>query len=245
MEFDVSLHQIEPLRSTAALAVGTVATAAIRLRGLPRGAVLLLCAGDGLETQAPELMNALAEHGYESLAADLTGLGLDDNGLLTAAEGLLGILGECGWEHEQIGVIGYAEGGRAALLAAAELVVGAAISLSPSGVLDGLVPEVRSPWLALFGELDPARSPEVVTELVRRLDDAPAFARVVVYPGADVAFFRGPAGALGHAAAFDSWQRVVEWLNVRVVPRPSPYAQLWALRHHQQPSNQPRQGSAR
>ena len=64
------------------------------------------------------------------------------------------------------------------------------------------------------------------------LDGAPAFTQLVVYPGVGPDFHRDAAPALVHAAAFDCWQRVVEWLNVRVSPRPTPYAELWELRQH-------------
>lgn len=237
MELDAPLPRIEPVRSTADLSVGCVETAEVRLSGLPRGAALLLCARGGLDSQAGELMNALAEHGYETLATDLSWLDLNDAGRLAAVEGLLDVLATRGWTREQVGVVGYADGGRAALIAAGATGVGAAVSLSPSGWDDSDPPVVNTPWLGLFGERDEACSPEDVADLGRRLADAPAFSRVVVYPGADADFFRGPADALGHAAAFDSWQRVVEWLNVRVAPRPSPYAELWSLRLQQHPSH--------
>ncbi|WP_181779037.1 dienelactone hydrolase family protein [Pseudonocardia pini] len=243
MESDVSLPRIEPLRSTRDLPTGTVEVAEIRLSGLPRGAVLVLCSAAGLDTHAPELMNALAEHGYETLAAAPGGPGLTEPELVAAIDGLLVVLTERGWQREQVGVIGYGEAGRAALLAAGAMRLGAAVSVSPSGVLDGPVPTLRTPWLGLFGEL--GTPPEAVATLRRLLADAPEFSRLVVYPGADADFFRGAADALGHAASFDSWQRVVEWLNVRVVPRPSPYAELWASRQEPKPSDHPRQGSAR
>ncbi|MDQ6522947.1 dienelactone hydrolase family protein [Nocardioides sp. LHD-245] len=230
MEFDVSVPRIEPVRSRAELRVGSVPTAEVRLFGLPRGAALLLCERGGLDTQAPELMNALAEHGYESLAVDLAELDLDDQGLLTAVHGLLGVLGEQGWSHDQIGVVGYGLGGRAALVAACDLVLGATVSLSPRAALEVDDPLVRSPWLAMFGEHDPDMPPAAVAELERRAAPAPEYAHLVVYPGVGADFFRASAGSLGHAAAFDSWQRVVEWLNIRVVPRPSPYAERWADR---------------
>lgn len=244
MESDVSLPRIEPTGSTVDIAGVTVATAETRLPGVPRGAALLLLAEDGLATQAPELMNALAEHGYEALAADLSVLGLDDAGAVAAVRTLLAVLARRGWEPDQIGVVGYDDGGAAVLAAAGELTLGAAVSLSPRGVTRGTVPMVRTPWLGLFGEHDPVATPAAVTELGRRLADAPAFSRVVVYPGVGPDYHHGAADALGHAASFDSWQRVVEWLNVRVSPRLTPYAELWELRH-QQPSDPSPEGSTR
>jgi len=248
MELDVQLPRIEPVRATVALAPATVATAEIRLQGVPRGAALLLCEDGGFDARAAELMNAMAEHGYETLAADVASLQLDDSGLLAVVEGLLDLLAERGWQREQIGIVGYGEGGRASLVAAGALYVGAAVSVSPTRRSEAGPVTVVAPWLGMFGEHDPVTPPAAAAELRARLAEAPEFTRVVVYPGAGADFFRGPHDALGHAAEFDSWQRVVEWLNVRVVPRPSPYAELWALRQQQasdQSSDQHRQGSAR
>lgn len=230
MELDVEVPRIDPVRSTRALAVGEVDTAEIVLFSEPRGAVLLLCEPGGLDTHATGLMNALAEHGYETLATDLSVLALDDEGLRIAVEGLLDVLAERGWEREQTGVVGYADGGRAALVAARDLEVGAAVSMSPTALTDVTEPAVRTPWLGMFGEHDSAAPATAVARLEQQVGRGPAFSRLVVYPGVGADFHRASASSLDHAAAFDSWQRVVEWLNVRVDFRPTPFARTWAAR---------------
>jgi carboxymethylenebutenolidase len=237
MEFDVSAPRIEPQRSTAKLGVGRISTAEIRLPGLPRGAALVLYGPSGLETHAPDALNVLAEHGYESLAADLGPRRADDEDLLATVVGLLAILGERGWSYEQVGLVGFGEGGRAALVAARDLVVGAVVSVSPPDALQVASPLVRSPWLGLFGEHDPDMTPRAVAELEVRLRPAPQFSHLVIYPGVGTYFFQPSSTSLGHAAAFDSGQRILEWLNIHVVPRPSPYAQRWADRLPSSPAH--------
>ncbi|WP_300400472.1 dienelactone hydrolase family protein [Nocardioides sp.] len=244
MEREAPLPRIEPRHFVAELeGAGPVEVAEVRLTGIPRGAVALLCGGDGLATQAPEVMNALAEHGYETLAVDLGSGSLARADAVAAVRSLLALLGERGWGAEQVGVVGYGAGGTAAFAAAGALSLGAAISLSPRDVLAEPVALTSTPWLGMFGEHDEHTTPESVVELGRRLADAPCFSRVVIYPGVGADYFRGAADALGHAAAFDSWQRLVEWLNARVSPRLSPYAELWELRRD--PSDPSPEGSVR
>jgi carboxymethylenebutenolidase len=145
-----------------------------------------------------------------------------------------------GWDQEQIGIVGYGFGGRVALLAAAELNVGAAVSVSPDGVtraadtrpalMDTARPVV-TPWLGMFGANDEAAPRHAILALADRLTEpSPAYTEFVTYPGVVGDFFYESAEVLGSAAMFDSWQRVIEWLNLRVVPRPSPYAEIWSLR---------------
>jgi len=232
MDLDVDVPRIEPVRSTLDLSGGTLETAEIRLFGLPRGAALLLMDEGGLDTLAPELMNRLAEHGFESLAADLGSLALEDAGSVTAVEELLDVLAERGWSRDQVGVVGYGGGGAVALEAARDLTLGAAVSVSPRGVLDVAEPAVRSPWLGMFGELDEEMPLAAVLDLESRVWRGTEFSRLVVYPGVGAGFYRASASSLDHAASFDSWQRVVEWLNVRVAPRLSPIAERWAERQH-------------
>jgi carboxymethylenebutenolidase len=216
----VEVLRIAPGISEMASSRGAaVRVAEIRLGGVPRGAAVVLCDARALEHEVAEVLNGLAEHGYESLAADLSPAGpARDDELLSDVGVLLGRLAERGWEAEQIGLIGYGSGGRLALLAAAEFGLGAAVSVAPTGLRAPAVP-LRAPWLGLFGDLDENVPPSAVRELREALNSgSPVHTELVGYPGAGAAFHRDSPQAQAHAAAFDSWQRTVEWLNLRVVP---------------------------
>lgn len=213
----------------------------LHLGGVPRGAVLLLCERGDLEHAAAEFMNRLAEHGYESLACDLSPAGLDEDVLVHDVRSLLDRLAERGWAHEQVGLLGYGSGGRVALLVAAELVLGAVVSVEPSGVvapagsaacpLEATPPSVRTPWLGMFGTSDGATPRTAVERLGAQLRaNSPVFTQVVAYDGVSGVIYRDAREGVAHAASFDSWQRVLEWLNVRVVPRPTPLAEAWRRR---------------
>ncbi|MGW1783684.1 dienelactone hydrolase family protein [Streptomyces sp. NPDC002143] len=230
--------RIEPRRDEVMLSGGAHPVAAIRLGGVPRGAVLVLCAPGALERDAADLMNGLAEHGYESVAADLSveggRVGESAEALSHDLGVLLGLLADRGWNHEEIGVIGYELGGSAAFHAASSFTLGAAVSVSPTGPATGTtwsevserVGPLRTPWLGLFGEQDlPHPS---MGELQEQLDTASdVFVELIGYDGVGRLFYRDAPQARLHAAAFDAWQRALEWLESRVAPRPTPGLRAW------------------
>ncbi|MBF4162735.1 dienelactone hydrolase family protein [Nocardioides acrostichi] len=237
------IPSIAPASVDLPVAGGTLTVAQILLPGVPRGAVVLLREEHGTDGRMAVLMNALAEHGYESFAADLATLSsepLSDEAALAALGDLVAHVGSHGWTREQTGVVGYGFGGRLALLAASRTQLGAAVSVSPEGVgrstpgrpaLVDAVPAVVTPWLGMFGAVDDLAPADDVRTLAKRLvGPSPQYSEVVTYPGVGGLFFHESAEALAHAAMFDSWQRVVEWLNLRVVPRPTPYAEIWSLK---------------
>jgi len=208
--------RIEP--EVVQVGAGVTATE-ITLGGVPRGAIIVLCDAGRL-SDAAEPMNGLAEHGYESVAAEVSG------GAGDVVGSLLAHLGARGWEAEQVGVIGYGAGGRAALLTAAEFTLGAAVTIAPDGPVSDPREPLRTPWLGLFGG-DAAGLRRLGETLYER---SPVYTEVVCYPAAGSGFHRDSAEAPVHAAAFDSWQRTVEWLNLRVVPRLTPLARAWRAR---------------
>lgn len=221
--------RIDPESTTAHVDGSTVTVLSVLLGGVPRGGVAVVAGPDGLDDiAAVDVMNALAQHGYESYLAG----GVADPTQATVAH-LTERLAARGWEDEQIGLIGYGSGARVVLEATATRAYGAAVSI-PRGAEQLLLPDrvtdVRSPWLGLVGlgaerELVPGLA-DYRDELRRR---APEHTRIVGFPGADHCL-RDSTDARVHAAAFDSWQRTAEWLNIHVAPRPTPLALAWRER---------------
>jgi carboxymethylenebutenolidase len=210
---------------------GPLPIAQLNLGGIPRGAAILVGHQGALSGDAGERMNQLAEHGYESVAADLAaaGTGHPDHALVADVGILLGRLADRGWAPEQVGLIGYGPGARAALLAAAEYTLGAAISIGPAGDLEsltGLAARLHTPWLGMFAGSQLADA----ERLGAGLQAAPAYTEVVQYHRVPEDFYRNPREWATYAAAFDSFQRIIEWLNAHVVPRPTPLAELWLRR---------------
>jgi carboxymethylenebutenolidase len=219
----VAVPRIVPSTGEIESPRGALRVAEIRLGGVPRGAAIVLCDAGALDRDAADAMNGLAEHGYESIAADLTRTGpVTDDDALRDVGLVLDHLGERGWSAEQIGLVGYGFGGGIALLAAAEFGLGAAVSVAPVGAPEPL--PVRTPWLGIFGDGGPWSLGETLASR------SPVYTELVSYPGVTGEFYRGSSEAPAHAASFDSWQRTVEWLNLRVVPRLTPLAEAWRMR---------------
>lgn len=206
----------------------------ILLGGVPRGAAIVLTDGAGLGYRAIDAMNSLAEHGYESIAVDPSVMGdVTDRQLVAAVESLVVRLARRGWSRDQIGLVGYELGGRAVLLASAALSLGAAVSVSPTGwsEITDRAPALVTPWLGLFGEDEGDADVLGLRRFAGRVyERSPEYTQVVCYPSAGAQFYRDDHDHTGRAASFDAWQRVLEWFNLRVVPRPSPLAEAWARR---------------
>lgn len=207
------------------------------LGGVPRGAVVALCDRGMLEADAPDIVHEFALHGYETLVCDPSSLQRDSEGELELIGALLNRLGSRGWEYDQIGIAGFGTGGRGALLAARRFPLGAAVSVSPPPVpFDAvtLAEGLRAPWLAMFGDQDPDMPPSDIAALRRAMKvHAPVYTEVVTYPGASARFFDSANEGLQYVAYFDSRQRALEWMNRRVVPRPTPLAMQWQQRKAQ------------
>lgn len=225
----ITLPAIEPTAIRLPIHTAELNGLEIALTPEPRGLVLLLCAAGRLEIDAGGTMNALAEHGYATIAIDVAARGQGDavlvENLCAAVNHALG----AGWEPDQIGMVGYRLGGRAVLLGAMDLELGAAVSISPTdpASINLSYPGVRTPWLGIFAHRDPSTSPAQVRALHNHLHNVSnAYISVVSYD-AGAEFFRDPADPAVHSAAFDGWQRTVEWLDLRVAPPPTPLALAW------------------
>lgn len=221
--------------------LGTVGIAQVDLGGTPRGAVLVLSADGDVAYDVAVILNELAVHGYESVAADMATVQGTDDALVDVVAELVNHIGKRGWQSDQVGVIGYGRGGRLALLASSQLGLGAAVSISPSPLFtsdDRISPDisqfaatVRTPWLGMYGANDPALPDTACVEMDRMLRRiAPAYTQIVQYPGVGGNFYRKSNESLELAASYDYWQRTVEWLNQYVVPRPTPLAEAWRRR---------------
>jgi carboxymethylenebutenolidase len=214
-------------------AAGSLPIAEIRLGGIPRGAVVVLCDTGGFN-QATEVMNGLAEHGYASIAADLSNCVVANHDPIAAVGGLLTHLADTGWEQEQIGIVGYGRGGWLSLRAGAAFTLGAAVSVAPvqpageAQATARALADLRTPWLGMTAEQDTTGIAEALLHLDRmRRERVAVYTEVVHYPGVPERFYRGASESLVHAAKFDSWQRTIEWLNLRVVPPLTPRAHVW------------------
>lgn len=230
--------RINPEHTTVTVAGSVVQVFSLLLGGVPRGAAAVINGRDGLdEADTYDTMNRLAEQGYESILvrpAEKSATGPLSAELGRAlVDHLLDRLAARGWTSEQIGLLGYGAGARPVLVAGSEQTYGAAVSV-PRAASDLLRPEpvkrLRTPWLGLVG-IGPTAdlSPELADyrDAVRALSTE--HSSLIPYRGVPHCL-QDSTEVLVHAAAFDSWQRTAEWLNIHVAPRPTPAAEAWRER---------------
>lgn len=233
--------RIEPASVSIASAGSPLVVRQVGLGGVPRGMVIVASGSASHDTV--DVQNALAEHGYESVVLPQPFRASDSAATRSAnvIADLLRHVNRRGWAPEQVGLICFGDGAWLGLHAAVAFELGAAVSVSPTPS-DGLdarraatvlasARRLRTPWLGLI-----AGSARVVAELDATLTAmstpgvGSTLAHVVSYPGAPQNFFEPTREVVTHAAGFDAWQRSVEWLNLRVVPRPTPLDQRWRSR---------------
>lgn len=177
----------------------------------PRRGVVVLIEDTHDHRWRIEVMNALAQRGYESVAVSPH---IAHGEWVTIAEHIA----ECGWSPEQTGALGVGFGGGVALWLAGEYEFAAALSLSADLQCVGRrVKPLRTPWLGLFGDLDGLASVRETDELARQLREVGEVAsHVIRYPDVGGEFYRPSSNGLGDAASVDAWQRIFAWLDDQI-----------------------------
>jgi carboxymethylenebutenolidase len=211
----------------------------------PRGAALVLQEAFGVNPHIEDVTRRLAGAGYHAVAPHLfhrTGsptIGYDDvssvmphiekltnEGIVADVETAVAYLQEAGWAADQIAVVGFCMGGRSSFLVAGTLALGAAVGFYGAGIVTGrrgiepllgLVPEMSTPWLGLFGDKDPSIPVEDVERLRAELDArAPVDTAVVRYADADHGFHCDARSSYSAEAAGDAWRRTLEWFDAHL-----------------------------
>jgi carboxymethylenebutenolidase len=117
---------------------------------------------------------------------------------------------------DKVGVVGFCMGGALALYSATKNAnVGACVVFyggHPNVKPD--LPRLQSPVLSISGDKDKSVTPDVVHTLEQQLKSLGKQVDVVIYPGADHAFFNDtrPTVYVPEAAA-DAWQRTIDFLK--------------------------------
>lgn len=204
--------------------------------GPARGGILVLHEVFGLTTHMESICQRLAGHGWTALAPALFHrngapvIGYDNpapgiaqmnaltpDGILADLDAAASWFGDTG----QLGVIGFCLGGAIALYAAAVRDFGAAVTFYGVGLLKGqaglpplvdLAPQIRCPWLGLYGALDRAAPPDQVAKLAKAISKAPCPTEIVVYENAGHAFHcDARPDRYNPAAAARAWRRALEF----------------------------------
>ena len=185
----------------------------------------------GLVDHIKDVCERFASEGFVALAPDLyhgkTTKSPDEAGKLMmsmrvdeAEKDISGAI-EYLLDHEattggKVGVVGFCMGGALALYTATKNAkVGACVVFyggHPNVKPD--LPKLESPVLSISGDKDKSVTPEVVHRLEQQMKSLGKQVDVIIYPGADHAFFNDtrPTVYVPEAAA-DAWQRTIDFFR--------------------------------
>jgi carboxymethylenebutenolidase len=194
--------------------------------------VLVVHENRGLVDNTKDIARRLAKVGYTALAPDLASPGggtanFSDSAQVTALLGqtppeqLVAMLnagvrylqGAQGVLSSRVGVIGFCFGGGLTwrlLTQNADLRAGIPF-YGPNPPLED-VPRIKAAVLALYGELD-QRIDAGIPAMRQALEQAGVVHEIVIYPGANHAFFNDTGPNYNAAAAADAWARAQRWFQ--------------------------------
>ena len=176
-------------------------------------------AGAGFVTIAPDLYNG--QVATEPDEARKLRMALVWDEALAVIQGAINFLvGHDQVSPRKVGVVGFCMGGGLTWHAAAKLSqVGATAPFYGGGpeMTDEEVARIKTPVLAIFGELDQGVSPQVANQRAAQMDKAGITHETIIYPKAQHAFFNDTRAAYQPEAAADAWQRLVAFFNKNLV----------------------------
>ena len=128
-----------------------------------------------------------------------------------------------GFPAERTGIVGFCMGGSVAFYAATMRALGAAVTFYGGGVTTGrfglpslvdLAPDLKAPWLGLYGDLDQGIPPHDVEQLRQAASGAAVDTDIVRYAEAQHGFnCDDRPAAFNEAAAADGWDRTLRWFD--------------------------------
>jgi carboxymethylenebutenolidase len=220
---------------------GPMTTYVAHPAGTPIGGVVVVQEAFGLTGHIHRVADALATAGFLAVAPAMyhrseeqifgyndysrlapVVMSLTREGITMDVDAAIAELTRLGQPASAQGIIGFCMGGTVALATAARLNLGAAvtfyggaISEERFGLSSGLTygPELRTPWLGLYGDLD-AHIPSDEVEQLRALAATSAVATEVVrYADADHGFHCDERASFHAESSADAWGRTIAFLS--------------------------------
>jgi carboxymethylenebutenolidase len=209
--------------------------------GEARAAVIVVQEAFGVNPHIEDVTRRVAAAGYRAVAPHLfhrTGdpvieygdfdkvmpqfAGISEAGLVNDLDASIGYLGEAGFAPARIGIVGFCMGGTVAFQASAHRPLGAAVTFYGGGVTEGrfgshpmvdLAPQLKAPWLGLFGDEDASIPVDQVEALRSAVAAAPVDTEIVRYGGAGHGFHCDQRPDFHEASAADGWKRALAWFG--------------------------------
>jgi carboxymethylenebutenolidase len=212
--------------------------------GAPRGGVVVVQEAFGLTPHIGSVTARLAADGWLAVApalfhrtgspqleyGDLESIGphfgaLTSEGVMADLRTALGVFDEAGIPARGRGIVGFCMGGTVALVAGAELDLGAAVTFYGGGVTTGrfgfpplveVAPRLRTPWQGHFGDQDQGIPVEQVEALREAAATAPVETEVWRYAEAGHGFNCDDRDAYHEASAASAWARTLDWFGTHL-----------------------------
>lgn len=212
--------------------------------GTARGAVIVIQEAFGVNEHIEDVCRRLSAAGYKAVAPHLfhrsggTTIPYDDmqavmphmgalslEGLEADLAATVGHLDDAGFSGDKVGIVGFCMGGSVVVLAAARHAMGAAVTFYGGGVAAGrfgmpplaeLAPELKTPWLGVFGDADQSIPTDQVEALREAAGKASVPTEVVRYPDAEHGFHCDARDSYHEVSAQDAWKRALAWLDTHM-----------------------------
>ena len=197
--------------------------------GEPAPAVIVIQEWWGVDAHIRDVTNRIAQEGFVALAPDLYHgvvttepdearklvMELDmEEAVREIQQAISFLLDQDYVAGEQAGIVGFCMGGRLSLMTAlAEDRLGAAVAFYGSPVTPEEAANFKAPILGLYGAADSGISVESVEAMEEGLNAAGIENEIVVYEGAEHAFFNDQRPSYNADAAADAWPRMLDWFR--------------------------------
>lgn len=175
-------------------------------------------ANEGFVALAPDLFHGKSAKSPDEAGKLMMALRIDEaeKDLSGAAQYLLDQKATTG---DKVGVVGFCMGGALSLYTATKNPnIGACVVFyggHPNVKPD--LPNLHAPMLGIYGERDKSVTPESAHKLEQQLKSLGKEAEIIIYPGADHAFFNDTRPAVYNAeAAADAWPRTIKFLRTHL-----------------------------
>jgi carboxymethylenebutenolidase len=206
-----------------------------------RGAVVVIQEAFGVNGHIEDVCRRFAAEGYRAVSPHLfhrsgdPALAYDDfqsvmphmqaltrEGLVADLDATLSYLATTGISPGSTGIVGYCMGGTVAFFAASNYLLGAAATFYGGGVAQGrfglpslidLAPELKTPWIGLFGDLDQSIPVADVEALREAVAATTVPTEIVRYEQADHGFHCDARPSYHEESALDAWHRTLEWFG--------------------------------
>jgi len=189
-------------------------------------------AADGWHAVAPALFHREGSPviAYDDFAAVMPAMSaLTAGGITTDLAAAFDHLEAAGFSAAETGITGFCMGGSVTLYAATLHARGAAVTFYGGGVSEGRfglpslieqAPNLETPWLGLYGDLDQGIPVDSVESLRAAAKRAKVETEIVRYPDADHGFNCNDRPAVYNAeAAADAWGRMLAWFDAHISRR--------------------------